>query len=131
MIPDHPERRPRNVRLRWQRRFGDAFDGLRLAACDQESLWVHACLSVAVVVLAILLEIEPWRWCVVVLCIATVISLELMNSAIERLVKTLHPEHDAGLAAALHMAAAAVLTAALGAIVVGIIIFVPPIIRIW
>lgn len=126
-----PRARPRNAVVRWKGRFADAGEGFWLALRDQESLWVHVCVAFVVVVLGTLLQIETWRWCAVILCIALVISLELMNSAIERLVKTLHPEHDAGLAAALHMAAAAVLFAAIGAVAVGAIVFMPPILQWW
>ena len=118
--------RPPNTPLRWRRRFGDAFDGLRLGIRTQESLHVHLAVAVAVIVLASVLGLEPWRWCVLLVCIALVISLELMNSAIERLVKTLHPEHDQGLAETLHMAAGAVLVAAIGSIVIGLIVLLPP-----
>ncbi len=130
MTSDHPSR-PRGRWLRWQRRFADAFQGIWVAFRDQESLWVHAASAVAVIAISSLLQIDAWRWCVLILCIFVVISLEMMNSAIERLVKTLHPEHDSGLAETLHMAAAAVLVAAMGSVLVGLIVLLPSIVRLF
>jgi len=109
----------------WQRKFSDAFAGLALACRHESSLWVHLAISTFVVLLAIWLRLESWRWCVLLICIAAVVSLELMNSAIERLVKTLHPEHDAGIASSLHMAAASVLVMAMGSVIVGLVVLLP------
>jgi diacylglycerol kinase len=130
ILRDQPSR-PSGHYARWRRRFADAFHGLSVATREQESLWVHFAFAFAVVVLSAMLLADWWRWCLIVLCIVVVISLELVNSAIERLVKTLHPEHDSGLAEALHMAAAAVLVAAIGSTVVGLIVFVPPIVQLF
>ena len=131
MISPQQTQRPRQRILRWKRRFADALDGCLRAVRDQESLWVHVGVAIAVSALGFALQIESWRWCAAVLAATLVISLELMNSAIEQLVKTLHPEHDAGLAAVLHMAAASVLVAAVGSVVIGMIVFVPPILALW
>jgi len=123
--------RPNGHSARWKRRFADAMHGIATAARDQESLWIHFAFAVAVVVLCVFLQVDAWQWCVLAICVAIVISLELVNSAIERLVKTLHPEHDAGLAETLHMAAGAVLVAAIGSAVVGLIVFIPPFVRLF
>jgi len=111
--------------LRWRKRLADAIAGFQAACQNQESLWVHLFAATLVVMVATILKLEDWRWCVLILCIALVIALELMNSAIERLVKTLHPEHDAGIAESLHMAAAAVLAGAVGSVFVGAIVVLP------
>jgi len=131
MLDVSPPARPSGLWARWKRRFVDAFHGLTVAMRDQESLWVHFVFALAVVFLSAVLRVEALQWCVLTLCIAVVIALELINTAIERLVKTLHPEHDAGLAETLHMAAGAVLVAAMGSMVVGLIVFIPPIVRLF
>lgn len=125
MTTRDPSCRPLGLRLRWQKRFADACDGLRMACRNQESLWVHLFFTVLVSGVAMILSLETWRWCVIILCISLVISIELLNTAIERLVKTLHPEHDAGVAESLHMAAGAVLVGALGSVLVGLIVILP------
>lgn len=125
MTTTDPSHRPSSPWLRWRKRFADAIAGFQTACRNQESLWVHLFVAIVVVVVATILKLEAWRWCILILCIALVISLELMNSAIERLVKTLHPEHDAGIAESLHMAAAAVLAGAVGSIFAGALVILP------
>lgn len=111
---------------RWVAKFRDAGDGLVYGIRTQESLWVHGGCALAVVALAAVLQVEPWRWGVLVLCIASVLACELFNSAIEQLVRVLHPQRDRGIALALHLAAAAVLVVSLAAVLVGLIVFGPP-----
>ena len=59
------------------------------------------------------------------LCIALVLSLELLNSAIESLANAVDPSHNHDIGKALDIASGAVLTASLDAAVVGTIIFLP------
>ncbi len=118
--------RPRTVIAKWISRFSDAGKGLVFATKDQENMRVHFAFALVACGIAFWLDFELWRWCVLILCIALVISAELMNSAIERLVKTVHPDHDAGIADTLHMAAASVLVAAIGSVAIGALLFVPP-----
>lgn len=121
--------RPSRAATRWLQRFADAFDGLAVGIRSQESLHVHLVVTFFAIVVAAFLRFEAWRWCLLVMCISMVIALELMNSAIERLVKTLHPAHDQGLAETLHLAASSVLVGAMGSVVIGLIVFAEPIWR--
>ncbi len=121
---DQP-RQPLGLLPRWIKRFADASDGIRIGVSSQPSLWVHLVVTAMVMAMAVAFKIEVWQWCVCILCIALVISLELMNSAIEQLIKTLHPEHHPGLAAVLHLSAAAVLVSAVGSVIMGLMIFLP------
>jgi diacylglycerol kinase (ATP) len=52
-------------------------------------------------------------------------SAEAFNTALEELADALHPERDPGIGRAKDVAAAAVLIAALGAAVIGMLVFVP------
>lgn len=125
MIPT----RQRSLVGRWRKRFADAFDGIAIALRDQESLWVQLCVAGLVILLSVFLQVQWWCWCAVLGCIAIVISLELMNTAIEQLVKTLHPDYDTGIAKVLHLAAGSVLVATIGSVIIGLIIFVPAVLR--
>ncbi len=77
-----------------------------------------------VIATGIFLHLDWWRWSVVTLAITMVVSAELMNSAIETLVKALHPHRDQRIADALDTAASAVLVAAIGAVAVSIFVLV-------
>jgi diacylglycerol kinase len=64
-----------------------------------------------------------WRW--ISVAIALVWSAEAFNTALEQLADVLHPARHAGIGRAKDVAAAAVLIAALGAAVIGLLVFVP------
>ncbi len=119
-------RAERTLSAKWVAKFRDAGDGVLHGCRTQESLWVHIGVTISVIAVAAGLRVEPWRWAMLVLCIAAVLASELFNSAIEQLVRTLHPYHDPSIARALHLAAGAVLLTAIGAVVVGLIVLGPP-----
>ena len=107
--------------LSWSRKFGVAFSGLFWAIRSQSSFWIHIPIAIAVLVLAAILQVELWRWVVLLLTIAVVFAAELLNSAIELLVKVLHPESDQRIGRALDVSAAGVLVTAIGAVVIGLL----------
>jgi Diacylglycerol kinase len=64
-----------------------------------------------------------WLW--ISVAIALVWSAEAFNTALEELADALHPERHPGIGRAKDAAAAAVLIAALGAAVIGMLVFAP------
>lgn len=64
-----------------------------------------------------------WLW--VSVAIVLVWSAEAFNTALEQLADALHPALHPGIGRAKDVAAAAVLIAALGAVVIGLLVFVP------
>lgn len=110
----------------WINKFQDAFAGIYLGVVGQSSFIVHSWVFVAVVLLGVALRIEAWQWTVVLLVSGSVVSLELVNSAIESLARSITNEYHPSIDQALKIASAAVLIAALTAILVGLIIFLPP-----
>ncbi len=126
MIPPDGPRAQRQLLARWCDKFSEAGDGFIFGLRTQESLRVHLGFAVAVVAVAAGLQVEAWRWALLMLCIAAVVASELFNSAIEQLVRTLHPQRAPAIAAVLHMAAAAVLVNAAAAVVVGLVVLGPP-----
>ena len=110
----------------WFRKFYDAGRGCLLGMHGQSSFAVHFLIAVAVIALAAWLRIERWEWIALLLCITAVLCAELFNSAIEDLAKAVTREHDPHLGRALDIASGAVLIAAIGSAVVGLLILGPP-----
>ncbi len=106
----------------WITKFAVAFRGLGISLRDQSSLQVHVLAATSVLTLATYLDFELWRWAVLVLAITVVIAAELMNTAIERLVRVLHAQRHPEIGDALDTAASAVLVTAIGAAVIGVIV---------
>ncbi len=110
-----------NQLRRWITKFACALRGLQQSIKSQESFWVHLPVAAAVVVVAAWLKVEPWRWAVLVIAITLVLSAELFNTAIETIVKVVHPQHDPRIGHSLDTAAAAVLVLSIGAAILGAI----------
>ena len=107
----------------WLRKFGLAFLGIYRGARGQSSFAVHLLCALAVVVAAAWFGKSLLEWCVLILCITIVLAAELMNSAIEHLGKAIDRRYNPHLAAALDIASGAVLITAIGAALIGAIIF--------
>lgn len=81
--------------------------------------------AIVVVVLGCLLNISLMEWCLVTLAMGLVLSLELFNTAGEKLVDILSPDHDPRYGMVKDILAGAVLVAALAAAIVGALVFLP------
>ena len=88
---------------------------------------IHAVACVVVVAAGTYYRISKMEWIAVVLCIALVISLEAVNTAIEHLTNLVSPFYNPIAGKVKDVAAAAVLVAAIAALIVGLIIFLPKI----
>ena len=106
--------------------FGHAFRGWWYVLRTQKNAWIHATVTTIVVGLAIWLAIPPRDWAVLVLTIAMVWSAEFFNTSIEAVVDLASPVHHPLAKVGKDVGAAAVLIAAGGAIIIGLLILGPP-----
>jgi diacylglycerol kinase len=107
----------------WREKFRDALIGLKLGVRGQSSFFVHVFSAATVIVVATILSVSLIEWCLLLLCIAGVLTAEMLNSAMESMAKAITDQHDPHLGIALDVGSAAVLLASAGAAVVGTIIF--------
>jgi diacylglycerol kinase len=112
----------------WREKFRDAFRGVRSGMRGQVSFRVHIFMAAAVVVAATLLRCSLSEWCILLLCIAGVLTAEMINSALEHFARAVAKDHDPQIGEALDTGSAAVLLASIGAALVGAIIFIS---RVW
>jgi diacylglycerol kinase len=110
------------------RSFGPPLAGLAWALKTQRNLQVHAIATVLVVILGFGLQLAAWEWCVVLLAIGLVCAAELLNTALEILADRVSKEREEPIRRVKDAAAAAVLMAALAALGVGLVVFVP---KLW
>jgi len=78
-----------------------------------------------VIIAGLYFGIERWEWAILTGCITLVIAAEALNTAIEFLTDLASPEYHPLAGKAKDTAAAAVLFCAIGAVVIGIIVFWP------
>ena len=107
----------------WPEKFRNAFRGLKEGVRDQSSFFVHFFAAAAVIMAAAMLEMDLREWCLLLLCITIVLVAEMFNSALESLAKAVTDQLDPHVGRALNIGSAAVLIAAIGASIVGTIIF--------
>src|SRR5690606_17166031 len=105
--------------------FKDALNGIKAAYRSERNLRIHAAVAFVVVVLGFLLGLTRVEWCLIALCIALVVSTELINTAIEAWVDMVSPNQHPLARKAKDTAAGAVLISAAFAVLTGGIIFVP------
>ncbi|WP_165060224.1 diacylglycerol kinase [Adlercreutzia sp. ZJ154] len=104
--------------------------GIMYAFATQKNLKVHICFAIAAILLGFLLSVSEAGWLAIVLCIAIVMSLEVLNTAIESVVDMVSPEWNALAMRAKDCAAGAVYIAAIGSLIVAAIVYIPRIIYI-
>lgn len=103
--------------------FKYAFAGIFAVLKKERNLKIHFAAAVLVILAGFYFETSRLEWLVLVLIITLVIALEIGNSAIETTIDLACPRTHPKAKFAKDAAAGAVLVAAIGAVVIGIIIF--------
>jgi diacylglycerol kinase (ATP) len=122
-----PTPSPHRYPLFWGRMhsFRHAGRGLLFMLRTQHNAWIHAILTVLVAALGLALGIQAREWCYLVLAAASVWTAESFNTALEIIVDIASPDYRPAAGRAKDVAAGAVLLCAIGAALVGLLVFVP------
>lgn len=110
------------------RSFKFAGNGIRLLITREHNAWIHCFAAVCVIIAGCWLGLSSTEWIAVVFAIAMVLAAEAVNSSIEALADLVSPDYNESIKRTKDLAAGAVLILAIGAAIVGLIIFVPKII---
>ena len=105
------------------RSFACAFKGIGLMFGAGANMRIHFCAALAAIGAGFYFKISPIEWCLITLCCVMVIATEGLNTALERLADRVHPEQHPEIGKAKDLAAGATLIVAIGAAIVGLIIF--------
>jgi diacylglycerol kinase len=111
--------------------FRDAFRGLGLLIKYEHNFRIHLFVLAVVTAAGILLKISATEWIAVTLAAGLVLAGESFNTAVEYLSDRVSPDKDPIIQKAKDTSAAGVLITAIIAIVAGVIIFLPRIIRLF
>ena len=105
--------------------FGYAFEGIWTGIRKERHMRIH-CLAVILVTAAgTFFGLSAAEWCICLLLFGMVISLELVNTAVEAVVDLVTEEKKPLAKIAKDTAAGAVLFTAVMAVIIGCIIFIP------
>lgn len=105
--------------------FGYAFEGIFAGIRGERNMKIHCFAAVCVVVAGVLLHISVTEWCICLVLFGLILSLELVNTAIEAVVDLVTEDKKPLAKLAKDTAAGAVLIAAVMAAMAGLLIFVP------
>ena len=108
-----------------------AIEGFISSFKTERNMKIHVLAMIVVIILGIVFKLNTIEWCFIAIAITAVISGELFNTAIETVVDMISPEKNPKAKLAKDISAAAVLALAIGAAVIGMIMFIPKLILIW
>ena len=109
--------------------FNHAFNGLKILVKEEHNSWIHIVFMLIAITLGFILNISIPEWIGIILSIGLVISLELINSAIENLADFGTKEINPLIKKTKDLAAAGVFFSALSALIIGSIVFIPKLIK--
>ncbi len=101
------------------------FNGIFYTLRHERNMVIHFLVMILVIIAGIVFKITFVEWGICFVLFALVLSLELMNTALENVVDLVTEEKKAKAKVAKDAAAGAVLVAALFAVIIGISIFLP------
>lgn len=104
--------------------FRHAFKGMGVAVREQ-NIRIHIFIAFIVILLAIILQVKLIEFAVLVVIVVLVICLEIINSIFEKVIDVLKPRYHILVGSIKDLMAATVLVAGIGAIIIGILIFLP------
>lgn len=108
--------------------FGYAFEGIFAGIRGERNMKIHCFAAVCVVVAGVMFHISVTEWCICLVLFGLILSLELVNTAIEAVVDLVTEDKKPLAKLAKDTAAGAVLIAAVMAAMAGLLIFVPKLI---
>lgn len=105
--------------------FKHAFEGIFTALKDERNMKIHVSVMILVIIAGLYFHITRTEWLVCLIFFGLVISMEIMNTALESAVDFTSAEEHPIAKKAKDCAAGAVLVSAISSAVAGLIIFVP------
>lgn len=104
---------------------GFAFKGAVKLITTEHSVMVQSCLAVLMIIAGFYFGISHEEWLIQTLAIGLVLGIEGLNTAVEKIADFIHPEYHERIGFIKDIAAGAVFFAALTAIAIGCIIYIP------
>ncbi len=103
--------------------------GIMTALKEEKSFRIQFLIGLVVIFLMIVLGLNYIEKTILILIILVVLSLELINSQVEKFLDLINPDHHPVVKRIKDLTAAAVLLSVIGSIAMGVLIFLPYIIN--
>ncbi len=99
--------------------------GIAATYCSERNFKIHLAVSIVAITFGLWLRLSASDWLWIALCISLVLSIELLNTALESLVDLASPTYHPLAKKAKDASAGAVLIVAIFSVIVGCIVFLP------
>ena len=109
--------------------FKYAIEGINTGIKQERNMKIHIIIMILVIIFGIILKISKIEWIICIILFGNVISLELVNTAIENAVDLITLEKKPKAKIAKDVAAGSVLIVAITSAIIGLIIFIPKILK--
>lgn len=110
--------------------FGFAIKGIKISLL-QRNFKIQLFMAFLTIVLGFVFKITSTEWCIILLCCGLVLSLEMVNTAIEHLVDLVSPDFNEKAGLIKDVSAGAVLVAAILSAITGLVIYYKYIIELF
>lgn len=104
-----------------------AFEGIKTALKKEPNLRIHLIIAAVAIFAAMILGFNLLEWVILIITIGFVLTLELVNTALESIVNLVSPEIKEEAKVAKDVSAAAVFIAAAVSVLIGLFLFLPKI----
>jgi len=111
--------------------FYHAFCGVINSIIVERNMAIHFAFAIAVTIMGFTFSISPMEWIICIILFVLVISLELVNTAIEETINICMPHFHPKAKIAKDTSAGAVLLAVIASVIIGMIIFLPKIVELF
>lgn len=108
-----------------------AFEGVYHALKNNQNFRIHLFVAIFVVLISIFLGVSRLEMAILAVMILLVISAEMINASIEEMVDFIVAEHRKEAKIAKDVAAGMVLITSIGSVIVGLLVLVPYIARLF
>jgi undecaprenol kinase/diacylglycerol kinase (ATP) len=102
-----------------------AATGIYLFFKNERNAKIQGCIALAAILLGIVLHVSKTEWIFILICIALVIALEMLNTAIEKTCNQITVQFQPNIKTIKDIAAGAVLWASWMSAIIGCLIFIP------
>ena len=108
-----------------------SLEGLSYGYRNEQSLILHGFCTILAVILGLIFHITFWEWAVIIISLVIVLAVELLNTAIEATVDLITKEIHPLAKIAKDCGSAAAFVSSLVAVIIGLFVFVPYIIKVF
>lgn len=109
--------------------FQHAFEGIGHVLINERNARIHGVIAILTVALGLWLRLEPLQWIGIVVAIALVFVGEMLNTVVELVIDLIVTDHNDHAKHAKDVAAGAILINAIAAVIIGLIILGPALLK--